>query len=91
MFGGHIMHMQIKILLAAVLAATFAGDALAQSQGPLTTVPWAARSRLKPNPEGQQQDTQQPATSGGLQIYSPLPTKPVEGAPAAAEPKAADR
>ena len=39
------MRIIVKVALAAAVAGSFAFDAWAQSQGPLTTVPWASRSR----------------------------------------------
>lgn len=70
----------IKAMLAAAAAGVFAGDALAQSQGPLTTLPWASRSRAKPNPEPQ--NVQQPTESTNqLTVGPPASAAPVQAAP----------
>ena len=72
-------------LVSLAADATFA-VALAQSQGPLTTVPWAARSRAKPNPEV-------PGTDASDQnVLLPAPAgKPVDAAPEPPKARTADR
>jgi hypothetical protein len=85
----------MKIIFTAVSATVALGflvcDALAQSQGPLTTVPWASRSRSKPNP-AEQLNTQQTPDPGGQQLLlTPPAAKPVDGAPEPQKPKTADR
>ncbi len=85
----------MKIIVTAVSATAalgvLVGDASAQSQGPLTTVPWASRSRGKPNPT-EQPNTPQTADPNGQQLLlTPPAAKPVGGAPEPQKPNAADR
>ena len=64
--------MTVKAVLAGAVACLFAADALAQSQGPLTTVPWASRSRTKPNPDNQTiQSPQEPAKEADALLIAP--------------------
>ena len=84
--------MKIIVSAVSVTAAVglFVGDVLAQSQGPLTTMPWASRSRAKPNPT--EPSNAQTADPTGQQIFSAPPAaKPVDGAPEPEKPKTADR
>lgn len=83
------MSMIVKAALAAAAVWAFAGEAIAQSQGPLTTLPWATRSRTKPNPDHDQQ--QQPATADQNLLQAPPSTKPLESAPEVPKEKLADR
>jgi hypothetical protein len=79
------MQIIVKVALAASVAGTFAVDAWAQSQGPLTTVPWASRSRTVKAP------SDQPTTEDSQIISAPPSTKPVEGAPEPPKPRTADK
>ena len=66
------MRILVKVALAAAVAGSFAFDAWAQSQGPLTTVPWASRSRTKPNPDNQTiQSPQEPAKEADALLIAP--------------------
>ncbi len=77
-----MIRIAVKGMLAVAAVGTFTGDAWAQSQGPLTTVPWAARARSKPNPEQQQQQNTQQPREADAQLLTPPPAgKPVEAAP----------
>ena len=79
------MQIIVKVALAAAVAGSFAADAWAQSQGPLTTVPWASRSRTTKAP------ADQTATEDTQIISAPPSTKPVEGAPEPPKPLTADK
>ena len=81
------MSMIVKAVLATAAAWAFAGEAVAQSQGPLTTLPWATRSRSKPNPDQQQQ----PGADSNVQLQAPPSAQPVEGVPEKPKEKTADR
>lgn len=76
----------VRMLLLATLCGAPALEAMAQSMGPLTTTPWAARSRPKPNPS-----EQQGVDPLAQQSPQPPPAKPVEAAPEPPKTKAADR
>ena len=84
-----MMRMTVKAVLAVTAAGAFTGDAWAQSQGPLTTVPWATRARPKPNPEQQnmQQNTQQPRETDAQLLTAPPSGQPVQATPEPARAK----
>ena len=80
------MSMIVKAALAMAAVWAFAGEAIAQSQGPMTTLPWATRSRTKPNPD------QQPTDGSNVLLQAPPPSAaPVQGAPEPPKDKIADR
>ncbi|HZQ01539.1 MAG TPA: hypothetical protein VFB13_18485 [Reyranella sp.] len=78
------MRIIVKAALAALAVCASVGDALAQSQGPLTTLPWAARSRSKPAEKAT------PPTPDDQQLTLPSAGKPVQGASEPAKPATAD-
>ena len=78
------MYRIVRIAVAASGLALLAIDALAQSMGPITTVPWGSRQRTKPAPA---ENTA--VDSSGQQVQSaPAAAKPLEAAPEATTPKA---
>ena len=81
------MRMIVRTALVATVAGMLVGDALAQGQGPLNTLPFATRARPKPNPAEQQNGD----ANAQQQPLAPSAAGPVEAAPEPVTPKAADR
>ena len=68
------MRQVVRIALAAFVFGMPALEALAQSMGPINTLPFGAKSRTKPNPD-QTQD------QDSLLLQTATPPKPIGGAP----------
>ena len=80
------MRKVVRIALAAFVFGMPSLEALAQSMGPINTLPFGAKSRTKPNPSDQAQD------QDNLLLQTAPPPKPIGGPPPEADkPKVADK